>query len=149
LVLVRIPIPEIVVASSDAPAREDRSSVESVKMDDVRFVAPEVEADDKKAEAARRSSSRSETVSRELPSDRVEESSESRKKSSAEIPMGKLLAAAPALVAVCAVLTEEKKPDSHDPRRLSGKYPGTENVEDGDCGDLSRVSSCVTQLPPE
>ena len=49
-----------------ASASELRSSVESVKMEDVRLLV-----DDKNAEAALRSSSRSDTVNKELPIDLV------------------------------------------------------------------------------
>ena len=48
-------------------ASELKSSVESVKMEEVRLLV-----EDKNAEAALKSSSRSETVSRELPMERVE-----------------------------------------------------------------------------
>ena len=137
--------------SSQVPAKEERSSVESVKTEEVRFVAPDVEAEEeRKTEAARRSSSRSETVKSELPSDLVDDSSESRKKSSADMPKG----SAEDVVCVWAVLTEEKKPDSHDPLRRKGKYPVVAAVR-ADCTEERAkwegrpLSSWVTRQPPE
>ena len=121
--------------SSEAPAREERSSVESVKTEEVRFVAPDVEAEEeRKTEAALRSSSRSETVKSELPSDLVDDSSESRKKSSADRPRGSAEDAVVVVVCVWAVLTEEKKPDSQDPLLRRGKYPAAAAaVREADC----------------
>ena len=121
-------------------ASEDRSSVESVKTEDVLLFV-----DDKKAEAARRSSSRSETVRRELPMDRVE-----------DIPESKMAISS-------AAVPTEKKPDSQDPRRRSG-YPdpdplpvGVAVAEDPELDEpseefgamITAESSWVIQLPPE
>lgn len=116
-------------------ARELRSSVESVKMDEALLALDG--QDDKNAEAALKSSSRSETVSSELPIDLValEQVDNCRDSQS-------------------STSKEEQNPDSHEPRLLcSIKSPCMEDAPELDPELLEKLdsteSSWVVQTPPE
>ena len=128
--------------ASNSIANDAKSSLESVNTELVLCWF------DKKAEAALKSYSRSDTVNSEEPRERVEERPLSKKRSS---------------------VPTEQNPDSHDPRLLMGYEAASGEEEDvgkrnaegrdsevdvvGDSGDedimSTAESSCVIHVPPE